>query len=327
MQPPYTALEPTILNGLGIRPPSLSVSDASFYATSTFVYGLFFVGILLAAFYGYTLAGIWRMQASQESITKSNEKFKKVTLGLLGVFSLFLIIFTVNKDLLIGDVGLGALQAQRGGVVAIAPGASAVNSGNSSRACEASEAVIAKARSTQGVCGGTTCRILTGCNYEQYRSIIERESQAAGVNPKLIIVTMCKESGARVNPPENKNPNPNGTYDCGLMQINQPGPCTENILDPTENIKRGVALMKQKLSFATQVYPSIPTEAGAFASYNCCANGTIPHAPSEDCTVAAGFPFALPKWACPLNPGEGVYNMCTVKNYTCELSACLKSLP
>src|SRR3954468_25008228 len=117
MENSYTPLETGTLNGLGLPAPTFTTSDTSFYATATFVYSLFFIGIFMAAFYGYLVAGIWRMEASQQSITKSNEKFKKVTLGLLGVFFMFLVLFTINKDLLRGDVGLGNLKAERGVVV------------------------------------------------------------------------------------------------------------------------------------------------------------------------------------------------------------------
>ena len=325
----YRALEPTTLSGLGVAAPSFTGTSASFFATTSFIYSFFFIAIVMAAFYGYTLASIWRMQASPESISKSNDKFKKVTLGLLGSFGLILLILTVNKDLLTGDIGLGDLKAGRGANSAYIPqttggvAGTQSGSGGSSRACETKEATISRATASGGICGGTACRVLSGCNYREYQSIIERESLALGVNPKMIIVTMCKESSGKK---EAQNKNPNGTFDCGLMQINQKEPCDQTILNPAENIKRGVALMKQKINFATQIYPNIPAEAGAFASYNCCANGTIPHAPSGDCTVGNGFPFTLPKWACPINPGDGQYNMCTVKNYTCELSACLKEL-
>ena len=244
----YTALEQSSLSSLGVAAPTFNGTDVSFYATTSFIYTLFFIGIVMAAFYGYALAGIWRMQASQESITKSNEKFKKVTLGLLGVFSLFLIIFTVNQDLLTGDVGLADLKATRGvGGGGVVPITNTGGSGGSSATCESKESVVSKAGSTGGVCGGVSCKVLSGCNYQQYRSIIESESSAAGINPKMIIVTMCKESSAK---PAAQNQNPNGTFDCGLMQINQSGPCTASILDPTENIRRGVAEMKKKINFA-----------------------------------------------------------------------------
>ena len=85
-------------------------------------------------------------------------------------------------------------------------------------------------------------------------------------------------------------------------------------------------LMKQKISASSQIYQNIPVETGPFSAYNCCANKTIPNSPSADCTPANGFPFSIPKWACPINPGEGDFNMCSVKSYACELSVCMKQL-
>lgn len=66
--------------------------------------------IIVAAFWEYVLVGVYRIQASEAGIRKSNETFKRATLGLFGVFSLFLLVFTVNKGLLTGDVGLVAFS-------------------------------------------------------------------------------------------------------------------------------------------------------------------------------------------------------------------------
>lgn len=110
----YIQLEPSSFRTLGIpddKVPTFGGSDVSFYATSSFVYTLFFIAIVGAAFYEYILVGVYRMEASENGIRKSNETFKRTTWGLLGVFGLFLIIFTLNKDILTGDVGLSALQA------------------------------------------------------------------------------------------------------------------------------------------------------------------------------------------------------------------------
>ncbi len=112
----YTSLEPKSLSSLGVQAPAFNGGNTSFLATSTFLYTLFFVAIVGAAFYRYGVAGILRMQASEPTIRKSNEIIKQVTLGLLGVFSLFLILFTVNKGLITGDVGLEGLRATNGGV-------------------------------------------------------------------------------------------------------------------------------------------------------------------------------------------------------------------
>jgi hypothetical protein len=279
-----------------------------------------------AAFYRYVMAGIYRLEASENGVRKSNEAFKGATFGVLGVFLMFLIFFTFNRDILLSDVGLGALRgggvvSGGGGVLSGVPVAPSRSGGSPS--CSTKEEVITKLSSTSGICGGTTCSFLSGCNYSQYISIIKSEAAAAGVDPKTVAVIMCKESQAK---PNAQRRNPNGTYDCGLMQVNQPGPCDTSSLDPQQNIRKGVALIKQKTSAVSQSYSGIPQRLGVFASYNCCANGTVPHSPSTDCSTANGFPFSIPKWACPLNPGDGQFNMCSVKNYVCGIDACLSQI-
>jgi hypothetical protein len=63
-----------------------------------------------AAFYRYAMAGIYRLEASENGVRKSNEAFRDATLGLLGVFLMFLIFFTFNRDLLSSDIGLSTLR-------------------------------------------------------------------------------------------------------------------------------------------------------------------------------------------------------------------------
>ena len=333
----YTALEKDSLKPLGIDSPTFDGS-ASLYASSSFLYALCFSAIIGAAFYRYVIAGTLRMQASEGSIRQSNEVFKKVTLGLLGVFSLFLIIFTVNKDLLTGDVGLSALRtiATAGGGNAgggtppgVVGGTGTTNtnsgSGGSSASCESTNTTISKLQSTGGICGGYTCGVLSGCNYQAYMSVIDSAVAGDAQLRKMIIVTMCKESRGN---PKAQNRNDNGTYDCGVMQVNQTAPCESNPSQASieNNIRQGVSLMRQKISASSQVYPNIPAETGAFSSYNCCANGTVPNSPSADCNTSSGFPYPIPKWTCPINPGEGSFNMCSVKSYACELSVCMNQL-
>jgi hypothetical protein len=228
-------------------------------------------------------------------------------------------------------VGLDALRANpvtnqsqtSGSITAITSGVTTSGSGGSSASCDTKENTITKLQSAGGICGGAVCTILSGCNYSAYGSIIDQNVGSDVQLKKMVIVTLCKESRGNVNA---QNNNPNGTFDCGLMQINQPLPCGSAILDPAENIRQGVVKMKQKIASTNQTYQNIPAVTGPFSSYNCCANGTVPNAPSADCTTANGFPFSIPKWACPINPGEGKFNMCTVKNYACELSACMNQL-
>ena len=330
----YQVLEPSITNQLGVGSLSFSTNGVVSFATSvSLLWTLGILACVAATGFVFVKGGLFRMQASEAGIRKSNDEFKRGALGLLGVLSLFLLIFTINKGLLVGDVGLSALQTSvsaggtTGGLTAAIPASPAAGapagSGSTATNCATPQAVQSSITSGN-VCGNTTCRVLAGCNYQQYLPIIN----AQGLSPdmvKNIIVIMCRESRAQVN--ANRR-NQNGTYDCGLMQVNQATPCDASSFDPATNISKAVALIRNlsNSSSVRQTYPGVPATAGLFASYNCCANGTVPNSPSASCNSSTGFTTSLPKWACPLDPGTGSFNMCTVKSYACELTACLNSL-
>ncbi len=325
----YKPLEPKITSSVGLDAVSFSGTSPTLSTATTLITIILFMLIGGAVFYRLLMAGIYRLEASENGVRKSNEAFKGATFGVLGVFLMFLIFFTFNRDILLSDVGLGALRSSEGvrsGGAAVTTGGVGVGtttrSGGSSSCTNPTE-VISKLSSSGGICGGTSCTILSGCNYSQYINIIKTESLVAGVDPKMVAVIMCKESGAR---PDAQGKNPNGTYDCGLMQVNQPSPCGADSLDPQLNIRKGVLLLKQKTSAVNQSYSGIPQRMGVLASYNCCANGTVPHSASTDCNTSSGFPFSIPKWACPINPGDGQFNMCSVKNYVCGIEACLSQV-
>ncbi len=110
----YVPLEEAFMKSVGGTVPSFTGATPSLFTSTSFLYTLFFVVIVVVASTKYAQAGLFRMEASQHGITKSNEIFKKTTLGLVGVFSLWLILATVNKDLLSGDVGLDALRSSAG---------------------------------------------------------------------------------------------------------------------------------------------------------------------------------------------------------------------
>ena len=280
------------------------------------------------------------MQASENAIRQSNEMIKKATLGLLGVFSLFLILFTINKGLVTGDIGLGSLRkgstttpsgTSQGTVKTGEPITTTKPGATSSASCEAPNTTIAKLSSSNGICSGVQCRSLSGCSYEQYLPIIKDEASKAGIDYRIAVVIMCRESRAIANPPQRTGSaaNADGSYDCGLMQINRKNKvCEPEILDPRNNIRAGIQELKNKIVSASKkpVIPGVPALGNAFADYNCCAGPTVASSPSSDCTEAAGFPTTIPKWACPINPGGSTYNMCAVKDYACESISCINSV-
>ncbi len=331
----YQALEPTISSSIGVEPVSFNNnSNVSFFTSSSFLYALFFVVIVVAASYRYALAGMLRIQATEEGIRKSKEEFTRVTYGLLGVFGLWLILATVNKDMLTGDVGLGALKSTitsaGGGYIPgqtpVTPPTTNPTTPQNTEKCLSENETKSALSSSVGICGNTRCTTFVGCNYKQYDSIIIEEAKRANINPNLIRVIMCKESRGKKDVQNSKNNN--GTYDCGLMQINQNKPCDEASYNVTNNIRAGATLIKSKLSAVSGgvTYPGIPVEAKMFASYACCGGGINPNSESNDCTTSSGYPFTPPKWACPKNPGPTNANMCFVRQDVCGALACLKEL-
>ncbi len=106
----YAPLEENLLTAVDVAIPTFSGSSPTLSATTSLITIIFFMLIGGAAFYRYVMAGIYRLEASENGIRKSNEAFKGATLGVLGVFLMFLIFFTFNRDILLSDVGLGALQ-------------------------------------------------------------------------------------------------------------------------------------------------------------------------------------------------------------------------
>lgn len=186
------------------------------------------------------------MQARESAIRKSNDIIKQTTFGLFGVFILFLLLFTINKDMVTGRVGFSGLNNKQSlQKETVVPGMVLTSSSGAPSSCESKEAIINK-MSSSGVCAGTVCKSMVGCTYRQYIPLIQKEAASLNIDPKLIIVTMCRESRGNKSA---QNKNPDGTFDCGLMQINQEGSCGVAILDPEENIKRGANHIKNTIAY------------------------------------------------------------------------------
>ena len=112
----YTPLEGGFINSISGNVTDItSIGGTSFFASTSFIYTLAFVVIIVAASFRYAYAGTLRLPGSEEGIRKSKEEFRRVTYGLLGVLGLWLILATVNKDMLTGNVSLGALRLERVG--------------------------------------------------------------------------------------------------------------------------------------------------------------------------------------------------------------------
>ncbi|HCC05802.1 TPA: hypothetical protein DEP94_00335 [Candidatus Nomurabacteria bacterium] len=257
-------------------------------------------------------------------VTAANKIITTSLTVLLGSFSLVVLFMAVNPDVVSGNLDFSKItvMSMRAGSQLPVLASGGVSSTGAS--CS-DESIFKKSVSTSGeVCLTNTCEALKGCDTTTYASIINLEATKQGVNPKLVTVLMCRESRGIVSPPVHTNTD--GSVDCGLMQINKKvGGCTQADLDPATNIAKGVALIKEKYSLIKQSYPGITRDMMVSASYNCCGSGN-PNDQSSDCTPASGYPYTLPKWACPIDPGKTSTNMCFVKNYVCDVATCLSKL-
>jgi hypothetical protein len=110
----HSPLEPDFLKAVDIAAPSFSGASPSFASAIALITVILLMLVGGAAFYTYLMAGIHRLEASENGVRKSNEAIRNATYGLLGVFLMFLIFGTFNRDLLVGDVGLGAFRSQGG---------------------------------------------------------------------------------------------------------------------------------------------------------------------------------------------------------------------
>jgi hypothetical protein len=149
----------------------------------------------------------------------------------------------------------------------------------------------------------------------------------SGLDTRLVKAIICRE-----NAPLNLTAvGPTG--DCGLMQIDPDNfgqtTCTSprNLFDLQTNLKEGMATLVQAYNRAApsgqQTSIGITKIAMTGATYNCCANSQDPNGQSVDCSTATGWPAGMTRWACPVNPGTGTFNMCAVKDYACDIDACV----
>ena len=193
----YTALEQDYLNKITEKPVTFDVST-SFSDVSIFLFTTFFAVIVAAAFGRYVMAGVYRIQASEAGIRKSNETIKRVTLGLLGVFGLFLVLYTVNRGFLESDINLDGLRIGGGvvsggnnPVVTNNPGTGNQSGTGNQTPANGNEKAVRDQLNTAGVAiNKTSCPTdtSTGC------------TNVGGVSSSIIdaVITLRKQSGCNV---------------------------------------------------------------------------------------------------------------------------------
>ena len=319
----FTPLDATIPTLLG-QPFGFTIGQTTgFLAITSFVLFFILAADGVAAF-GRILYALGLRVANSDNeakLTVANKIISSALFSLFFSYSLVLLFVTVvNPDMVTGNADFSGIV-----VTSMKVGSQTPVSSTGSSSCPDENSFKSTVISNSNVCPQTTCTALVGCDTTTYSSLINNEASKQGVDPKVVTILMCRESKG-IKDAKHVNDPPN-SIDCGLMQINKPGStsCDAIDFDPQTNIAKGVSLIKAKYSSISQSYQNISKDMLVFASYNCCSDGS-PNAQSSDCTPTSGYPYTLPKWACPINPGQTSTNMCFVRNYVCDVSACLSQL-
>lgn len=277
------------------------------------IYGVALIIVVLSAVLMLSIGGFMYLTSAGNTSAMGTAKgvIFDALIGLAIALTAWLILNVINPDLVTVTLnGLSPIAVQK--TTPLGPGGVPVLS----TACTDPTALKTSLASGKSACTG-------GCHKQKcsFTQTVEAaiQNNSSGIDTKIIKAIICQES--------NGNPTAH-SFDggCGLMQITNAAwtsACPASILDPAENIRQGVALYKSKLSsVSTQSYGgAITPQQMTFAAYNCCGGGENPNSMSNSCKTADGWP-ALPKWACPIDPGTGTFNMCAVKNYACDVAAC-----
>ncbi len=306
---------------------NISGDFSSFFTDIFYMLGSIIVVVLL-----YRFISSWGKKAlgGSQNIQEGNKSLTIFAYALLFFILMIPVIAYLNKDIVSGNIFFKSAynNSASSGDTGIQqnPTQNTKNTVTPSLSCTDPNILISSLKTGSSVCGKSECRSKEGCNLTPYISIIKYEAKSAGINDGVIAAIICRESHGNKDADSGKSgrvANSNGTVDCGLMQINRKGTCDADSLDPTKNIREGINNYKNKLaSVSSKNYVGVTNYMKAFAAYNCCGGGENPNDVSVSCTSQKGFDTSLPKWACPIDPGVGAYNMCAVNNYVCDVSAC-----
>lgn len=107
-----------------------------------------------------------------------------------------------------------------------------------------------------------------------------------------------------------------------VMDNESPYTCAQ-LKDPETGIKEGVRVLARSVNSARSLLPRY----GATVKLNelagaICNGGVGQSNTSLDCTPTTGWP-AIPMWGCLINPGSAQFNTCAIKNYACNIGACV----
>jgi len=279
------------------------------YVSAIYKFGIWavgFVALFMLVFGGYTYI---TSAGNNSSMETAKRIITDAIVGVIMALTAYLLLYVINPDL----VKMKKLAPVAG---VAAPTTTTPTGAPQPPGTQGGNCNYTQPTAGQDICAGVSCTN-GNCNTSAYDSLIAKYAGINNLDPKLVKSVLCNESGG----------NPSATSDhnaCGLMQVmpRSGAGCAAdsrgNLTDPETNIRIGTEMLKGLYSQTSiQNYSTVTPNQMVFAAYNCCSNGDNPNAPSRDCGSS------VPKWACPINPGTSSYNMCSVKNYVCKISACL----
>lgn len=106
----YTSLEPNFQQGAGLPNLSSVATGGSLLPATSFIFMMFFAACVVAAGLRIVWGAGLMLPGTPSGLTKAKEVFKKAIFGLLGVSVAYLVIQTINPDLLKGEVDLSKLR-------------------------------------------------------------------------------------------------------------------------------------------------------------------------------------------------------------------------
>ena len=186
-------------------------------------------------------------------------------------------------------------------------------------ACENIDAARARLSAGGTVCNGSgSC---PSCNTQPFDSLIERYAKQYKVSPGLIRGVIARESSCdRIKEKKESD----GSSSCGLMQVNTRSStysCAQ-LKDSATGIMEGTRILAAAYSTAQSLKAKygnrVTVNELAAAIHNAGAGES---AASVDCSSASGWP-TIPKWGCPINPGNAQFNACAIRDYACNVGAC-----
>lgn len=201
------------------------------------------------------------------------------------------------------------------------------NGGGGGAACE--DIAAAKQRlgsdSIGTVCNGTgSCK---RCDTSEYDSLIDSAASTSGMSAAFIKAIIARESSCNKNAVKGES---DGTQSCGLMGVNtrSSSHSCEQLKDPSTGISEGVRILKSSYvsaqSLVSKYGNTVTVNELAAAIHNAGPGDSAASSQvsGKGCLTSEGWKV-IPKWGCPIAPGEAEFNACDIRDYACDVGACV----